>query len=122
MNINSVMKEIMSWFQSNLLTLICNKTHFLQFLTKTKKEIQVQIVTSNSIITNLNSANFLDLTIDNTLSWKDHLTDLISKLNRACYAIRTIKPFMTLHVLRSVFFLLSLLVILRDYFVGQFVP
>ena len=34
-NINSVMTEITNWFQSNLLTLNCNKTHFLQFLTKT---------------------------------------------------------------------------------------
>ena len=28
----------------------------------------------------------------------------MSKLNRACYAIRTIKPFMTLHVIRSAYF------------------
>jgi len=33
-NINSVMTEITNWFQSNLLTLNCNKTHFMQFLTK----------------------------------------------------------------------------------------
>jgi len=29
-NINSVMTEITSWFQSNLLSLNCNKTHFMQ--------------------------------------------------------------------------------------------
>ena len=94
-NINSVMYEIMNWFQSNLLTLNCNKTHFLQFLTKNKKELQIQM-TSNSIISNLNSTTFLGLTIDSTLSWKDHIAKLTSKLNKACYAIRTIKPFMTL--------------------------
>jgi len=33
-NINSIMTEITNWFQSNLLTLYCNKTHFMQFLTK----------------------------------------------------------------------------------------
>ena len=33
-NINSVMIEITNWFQSNFLTLNCNKTHFMQFLTK----------------------------------------------------------------------------------------
>ena len=43
-NIMSVMNEITNWFQSNLLTLNCNKTHFLQFLTKNKKEIQIQII------------------------------------------------------------------------------
>ena len=35
-NINSVMTEITNWFQSNLLTMNCNKTHFMQFLTKNK--------------------------------------------------------------------------------------
>ena len=35
-NINSVMTKITNWFQSNLLTLNCNKTHFMQFLTKSK--------------------------------------------------------------------------------------
>jgi len=35
-NINSVMTEITNWFQSNLLILNCNKTHFMQFLTKNK--------------------------------------------------------------------------------------
>ena len=33
-NINSVMTETINWFQSNLLTLNCNKPQFLQFLTK----------------------------------------------------------------------------------------
>ena len=33
-NINSVMTEITNWFQSNLLTMNYNKTHFMQFLTK----------------------------------------------------------------------------------------
>jgi len=35
-DINSVMTEITDWFQSNLLTLNCNKTHIMQFLTKNK--------------------------------------------------------------------------------------
>ena len=34
-NISLVLIETINWFQSNLLTLSCDKTHFLQFLTKT---------------------------------------------------------------------------------------
>jgi mannose/fructose/N-acetylgalactosamine-specific phosphotransferase system component IID len=33
-NLHSVMTEIPNWCKSNLLTLNCNKTHFMQFLTK----------------------------------------------------------------------------------------
>jgi hypothetical protein len=61
-------------------------------------------VSSNSIISNLKSTIFLGLTIDSTLSWKNHTADLTSKLNKACYAIRTIKPFMTFNVLRTIYF------------------
>jgi len=92
-NINSVMTEITNWFQSNLLTLNCNKTHFMQFLTKKRNERKIQITAPNSINTNIHSTKFLGLIIDNTLSWKDHIAGLTSKLNKACYAIRSIKPF-----------------------------
>ena len=103
-SINSTMIEIINWFQSNLLTLNCEKTHFLQFLTKKQNEIKLQIVASNSIITNINSTKFLGLVIDSTLSWKDHIIELTSKLNKACYAIRTLKSFMSPDVLRMLYF------------------
>ena len=33
---NAVMQSLSKWFHSNLLSLNCKKTHFLQFLTKTQ--------------------------------------------------------------------------------------
>jgi len=64
----------------------------------------IQIMSSNSKISNINSTTFLGLTVDSTLSWKDHIAKLTIKLNKACYAIRTIKPFMTFNILKSVYF------------------
>ena len=98
------MNETVVWFQNNFLTLNCNKTHFLQFLTKKQDATKIQIVTSNSVITNTNSTKLLGLTIDNTLSWKEHIFDLTSRLNKSCYAIRVIKPFTTLYALKTVYF------------------
>jgi hypothetical protein len=66
--------------------------------------MKIQIVASNSVITNINSTTFLGVTIDSTLSWREHIVNLTSKLNKACYAIRAIKPFMTSNVLRTVYF------------------
>ena len=86
------MIEISNWFQCNRLTLNYDKTHFLQFLTKKQNEIQ-QIVTSNSVITNINCTKFLGLMIDSTLSWKDHIIETTPKLNKACYVIRTLTFF-----------------------------
>ena len=103
-NTPSVMNETINWFQSNQLTLNCKKTHFLQFFTKQQNKVNIQIVVPDSIISNINSTKFLGLTIDSTLSWKEHISDLISKLNKACYAIRAIKPYMFLNVLKTVYF------------------
>ena len=88
------MTKITNWLQSNLLTMSCNKTHFMQFLTKIQNERKIQITAPNSIKTNINSTKFLGLIINNRLSWKDHIAALTSKLNKTCYAIRVTKPFM----------------------------
>ena len=84
--LQQTMIEMSSWFRSNLLTLNYDKTHFLQFLTTHKNEIQQQIVTFNSLITNINSTRFLGLKIDSRLTWKEHVTELTPKLNKACYS------------------------------------
>jgi len=64
----------------------------------------MQIVSSNTIITVINSTKFLGLIIDSTLSWKDHITRLTSKLNKAWYAIRAIKPYMSLDVMKMIYY------------------
>ena len=50
------------------------------------------------------SLTFLGLTIDTSLTWMNHIGELTSRMNKACYAIRSIKPFMSLDVLRSTYF------------------
>jgi hypothetical protein len=64
----------------------------------------MQIISSKTIIININSTRFLVLIIDSSLSWNDHITELTSKLNKACYAIRVIKPFMSFHVMKMVYY------------------
>ena len=61
------------------------KLIFLQFLTTHKNETQQQIVTSTSLIADINSTRFPGLKIDSTLTWREHVTELTPKLNKACY-------------------------------------
>jgi hypothetical protein len=103
-NIDVVLQETNNWFFNNLCTLNYSKTHFLQFLVKKQNEIKIQIITSNTILANINSMKFLGLTTDSMLSWREHIAALMTKLNKSCFAIRAIKPFMTLKVLRTVYF------------------
>jgi hypothetical protein len=102
--LESVMAAAINWFQNNLLSMNYEKTQLLQFFTKQYNKINVHIMAPDSIIPNVNSTKFLGLTIDSTLSWKGHISDLSSKLNKACYAIRAVKSFKSLKVLKTVYF------------------
>ena len=103
-NINAVLTITNNWFHSNLLRLNYDKTHFLQFLTKNQSEFIIPEISNKKVITDICSIRFLGLIIDNTLTWKEHIITLTSKLNKACYAIRAIKPFVSLDVLKMTYF------------------
>jgi hypothetical protein len=94
----------LKWCQVSLLTLNLKKNHFLQFQTKNQNVPKIQLAASNTVINNVNSTTFLGITIDRSISWKEQISELTSKLNKACYAIRAIKPLLSLHVLRAIYF------------------
>ena len=101
---NEVFNIINKWFHSNSLTLNYNKTYFLQFQTKTKNGNNTQMLHINKTTATVKSIKFLGLTIDTILNWKRHISDLKPRLNKACYAIRSIKPFMSLAALKSTYY------------------
>jgi len=76
----------------------------MQFRSKKQNEGKIQILVPNSINSNINSTKFLGLIIDNSLSWKDHITAITSKLNKACYAIRLLKMCLSMNTLRMIYF------------------
>ena len=47
---------------------------------------------------------FLGLKIDSTLTWREHVTELTPKLNKACCVIRTLMFLRSLEILRMVYF------------------
>jgi hypothetical protein len=97
-NTNEIFNEINKWFHSNLLTLNYDKTYFLQFLTKTDYEINLQVSSGNRKIVTAQSLKFWELTIDTTLTWKHHIGEPTSRLNKACYAIRSMRSTYFLYV------------------------
>jgi hypothetical protein len=103
-NFEAVITLTINWFNSNLLTLNYDKTHILQFLTKKQNEIKIPRISNKEVITDIHSTRLLRLIIDSTLLWKDHIVELTSKLNKACYAIKAIKPFVSLDVPKMTYF------------------
>jgi hypothetical protein len=104
-DIYDIFSEINKWFRSNLLSLNYDKTYLLQLVTKNNQEIDTQISLNKKKITTTQSIKFLGLTIDASLTWKYNINELTPRLNKACFAIRSVRPFMSLDILRSTYFL-----------------
>ena len=47
---------------------------------------------------------FLGITVDNTLSWKQHIYTITLKLNKACYIIRRAKLYLSNEALKMVYY------------------
>jgi hypothetical protein len=95
--------KISEWFKSNSLSLNIDKTYVVQFCTKTNQKY-FQTSYENRQIAKTQNIKFLGIIIDSNLSWKQHIDDIIPKLNKARFAIRSVKPFMSLEVMRLIYF------------------
>jgi hypothetical protein len=73
-------------------------------MTETDNELNMQVSFGNRKTAIAQSLKFWGPNIDTTLTWKHHIGELTSRMNKVCYTIRSIKPFMSLDVLRITLF------------------
>ena len=102
--INTAILQLNRWFNSNLLLLNLEKTYFLQFLTKSTNATDPHISYKNRQISSIHSTKFWGLVIDDNLSWHCHIDQMIPKLNKASYVIRSLKPLLSFESLKMVYF------------------
>jgi len=105
-DINTAILQLNRWFHCNLLLLNLEKTCFLQFLTKNTNATDLHISYDNKQISNTHSTKFLGLVIDNNLSWHCHIDQMIPKLNKTYYVIRSLKPLLFCETLKMVYLLI----------------
>ena len=88
--IKTIFNNLNEWFKNNLLFLNFSKTQFVNFTTRKSNQIEININHNNKIIPICNSSKFLGLTLDCTLSWRDHIDLVTKKLSTICYLIRNV--------------------------------
>jgi len=59
---------------------------------KTNQKYDFQTSYEKRQITKAQNIKFLGI-IDSNLSWEQHIDDIIPKFNKACFAVRSVKPF-----------------------------
>jgi hypothetical protein len=87
-----------------LLSLNYIKTQFIQFRTINSLKVQLDISYNDKYIIHDTNTRFLGITIDGSLSWKHHTEGLEIKLSRACYAIRSLRPFISRKSIKTIYF------------------
>jgi len=102
--IDNIFGDINNWFKVNQLTLNYNITNYLQFNTKNSWDCELKPNYQGNCIKSSSNTKFLSLTIDDSISWKAHVHQMVSKLNTACFVIRTTQAIMSLETLRMVYF------------------
>jgi len=75
----------------------------MQLLTKHKISTQLNTEYDTKKIIQTNFVKFLGMTVDNTLSWKQHIDSIIPKLNKACFIIRRLKLYLHKNALKMVY-------------------
>jgi len=90
-------------FTANLLSINVDKTHYIQFKTKNKPTLEVNIVCNDNLITTLPKIKFLGICVHDSVNWSCHIEYIIPKQSSACYIMRSIKPFMFPNTLKTIY-------------------
>jgi hypothetical protein len=103
-----ILDKIHKWFVINSLSLNLNKTNYVHYssksITKFNTNVNYKDVQINNTLNTINYTKFLRLITDNTLSWKDQINQLVTKLSATSYSIRILSAVMTLGYLRMISF------------------
>jgi hypothetical protein len=94
MNLNQTFRDI----NNGLMSINVNKTRYVEFRSKNYYNITTQINCDQKSISNVVETKFLGLIIDDTLSWKQYIDQVINKISTACYALRNIKYIVPLDI------------------------
>ena len=81
-----------------------NKTHYLQFNMKNSWDYDLKLNYQGNYVKSSPNTKFLGLIIDDSLSWKAHIDQMMSKLSTARFVIRTIQSIMSPETSRMVYF------------------
>ena len=111
------------WFKVNLLSINVNKTHYIQLKTKNKSTLDVNVICNDNLLTTIAHVKFLGICIHDSMNWSCHIEYIIQKLSSACYIMRSIKPFMSLNTLKTIYYLyFNTILKLWFTFLGKLTP
>ena len=103
--VNTDMKNLANWLNSNKISLNVQKTELVIFKNKRKiLENPIKITLSGKRLYPTNNVRYLGIKIDENLTWKEHIEYISTKLNRANALLYKIRTFVKSKTLRTIYF------------------
>ena len=102
--IESDLRNIQDWFRVNKLTLNVDKTVYMKFPCNTGKTRDLKLELNGVTIPRVRSTKFLGTWIDDLLSWKVHVSNILTKLNMKLGLMYRSKNFLNRHAMRILYF------------------
>ena len=103
-NANKELKNIDNWLIANKLFLNISKTKHILFSHKhSNKTLNKTLSIRNKQIDRVTSIKLLGLIFNENLTWKDHITMLISKIKSSLFSVMRIKPLLSINALFTLF-------------------
>ncbi len=93
--------SLQSWLSSNNLLFNSEKSFVVQFLPHNKQPLSLSL--SQLGIKESSSVSFLGLTLDQHLSWAEHINKLCSRLSKASFALRTLSSLLSQNLMIMVY-------------------
>ena len=104
--INLDLLNINKWLIANRLTLNVNKSHYVIFSrkkTSNHSAILNPIKIDENILLKVKETNFLGVNLTFNLSWKNHISNLVNKLNKYCSILYLTRGSLILNSLRLIY-------------------
>ena len=103
--VNVDLKNLVNWLNSDKISLNVKKTEMVIFKSKLKKfEGDLKIKLCGKRLHPTESVKYLGVKIDTNLSWQYHINDLSIKLNRANAVLFETRKYVSLKILRPIYF------------------
>ena len=106
-NAKVIVEYLDNWFKANKLTLNINKTNFMIFTTDSKRSkiiIPNTLQVGNLLINRISHTKYLGLIIDEKLSWKEHVSQLSTKLNSLFPIFYNVRSFINLNHAQTIYY------------------
>jgi hypothetical protein len=101
---NELYEDINKWFRNNQLNLNATKTYFLEFRPSNQPLDNKQTHYNYKYVANVTQIKFLGLTLDDKLSWNQHIDRIINKLSSITYALKQVKYALTTDALKLIYY------------------